>query len=459
MTVTLVVSEAIAETLREIASLKVETAGVLQVSVLSSGGGVRLIAQRLSLVPEGAYSRRESNGLRISADGYVPFLSNAETANATCIWMHTHPGLGASPRPSDHDIQVDAAIAPVFRLRTGSSYYGAIIVSPGHDGLAFTGHFDQDGDSVPIDRIWEVGSRFRLTHSIDNSEADLTAAFDRNVRAFGPAIQRTLADLSVAIVGCGGTGSAVAEQLVRLGVRRLRLIDPDLLSDSNITRVYGSSAADVGRPKVDVLRDHLTRIRPDIRCDTERSMITVRTTARRLADCDIAFGCTDDNAGRLVLSRLATYLLLPVVDIGVLLSSAEGGSLTGIDARVTLLVPGSACLVCRGRVDLRRAAAELLTPDERTRLADEGYAPALGNVEPAVISFTSLVGAVAVSELLERLIGFGPAPRPSEILVRYHDREISTNIALPNAGHYCDQSSGKWGLADAEPFLEQIWQA
>ena len=39
----------------------------------------------------------------------------------------------------------------------------------------------------------------------------------------------------------GGTGSAVIEQLVRLGVRRLHLFDPDILTASNLTRVYGSS--------------------------------------------------------------------------------------------------------------------------------------------------------------------------------------------------------------------------
>ena len=50
--------------------------------------------------------------------------------------------------------------------------------------------------------------------------------------------------------------------------------------------------------------------------------ITHESTAKLLLDADIVFGCTDDNAGRLVLSRIASYLLTPVVDCGVLLSSA-----------------------------------------------------------------------------------------------------------------------------------------
>jgi molybdopterin/thiamine biosynthesis adenylyltransferase len=281
--------------------------------------------------------------------------------------------------------------------------------------------------------------------------------FDRNIRAFGSHIQHTLGDLTIGIVGCGGTGSAVAEQLIRLGVRRLLLVDPDELSLSNVTRVYGSTPKDVGKPKVEVVGNHLRQIAPEATIDAISGMITLEPIAKTLSRCDILFGCTDDNAGRLVLSRIATYLLIPVIDCGVLLSSRSSGEIDGIHGRVTVLVPGQACLVCRNRIDLARASAELLTPDERIRLADEGYAPALGRIEPAVVAFTTSVAATAVGELLERLIGYGPEPRPTEILLRYHEREISTNIAQPRERHYCDPLSGKIGVGVTEPYLEQTW--
>jgi molybdopterin/thiamine biosynthesis adenylyltransferase len=257
-------------------------------------------------------------------------------------------------------------------------------------------------------------------------------------------------------VGAGGTGSAVAEQLTRLGVRSLLLIDPKTLSESNVTRVYGSTPRDLGKPKAKLAASHLRSIAPDLGVQAIVGSITDETVARALTSCDLVFGCNDDNAGRLVLSRLATYYLTPMIDIGVLLSSSAG-HIEGIDGRVTILHPGAACLVCRGRVDLARASAERMPERERAALQAEGYAPELGGVEPAVVPYTSLVASVATAELLERLIGYGPEPEPSEILVRAHERELSTNRRDPNPGHYCDPAAGYLGLGDGTPFLGQTW--
>jgi molybdopterin/thiamine biosynthesis adenylyltransferase len=458
MATTLVLPDSVADQIHSAALKPLETAGVLLASIVENGGEIRILAREVIWVADAAYSIRECNRLSIASDGYVPALGRAEQISATAIWFHTHPGKDSDPRPSTHDEDVDRQIADLFRLRTGSAYYGALIVSPTSGGLSFSGHLDPiNGDAVQISRIFVAGDRFRVFHAEPHGEQGLSPVFDRNIRAFGSQIQYTLGDLTIGIAGCGGTGSAIAEQLIRLGVRRLLLVDPDELSPSNVTRVYGSTPNDVGKRKVEVIRNHLRQIAPDAKVDAIAGMITLEPIAKALSRCDLLFGCTDDNAGRLVLSRIATYLLIPVIDCGVLLSSRDSGEIDGIHGRVTVLLPGQACLVCRNRIDLGRASAELLTPDERIRLVNEGYAPALGRIEPAVIAFTTSVAAAAVTELLERLIGYGPEPRPTEILLRYHDREISTNIAQPRDRHYCNPLSGKTGLGVTEPFLEQTW--
>ena len=460
MNSTLIIPQNIFNEIQAVTQLPVETAGVLLVSIVpTSNGDKKILARKIQWLPEDAYLKRTEDSLSIASDGYVPFLAEAEKIGATPIWLHTHPGINSIPKPSKYDKEVDRKISDLFQLRSNSPYYGTLIFSPRENSVAFTGYIEEyNGPRSSIEKMFSIGDRFRLISAFDVPSSVIPPIFDRNVRALGGDVQRTLSNLKIAVVGCGGTGSAVTEQLARLGVRNFVLFDPDEISESNLTRVYGSGVDDVGKFKCDVLASHLKRISPDIKCDLIRSMITERYIAEKLSECDVIFGCTDDNAGRLILSRLSTYFLIPVIDCGILITNDDKGYITGINGRVTTLVPGQACLVCRGRIDLLRAGTELLTPDERNRREDEGYAPSLGRIEPAVVNFTTIVAASAVTELIERLIGYGPHPPPSEVLLRCHDREISTNICAPGKGHYCDPCSGKLGIGLTIPFLEQTWQ-
>ena len=177
---------------------------------------------------------------------------------------------------------------------------------------------------------------------------------------------------------------------------------------------------------------------------------------KTLVHCDVVFGCTDDNRGRAILSRLAYWYLIPIFDTAFLVDTA-GDQVRGLFGRVTTVAPGTACLFCRNRIDPALLAAEALPADERERLAAEGYVPGLGEPDPSVGTYTTLTGTLAVSELLDRLFGLsGDDDPPSELLARLHDRMMSTTHAAPRGGHYCADRS-VWGRGDTEPFLEQIW--
>ncbi len=457
--VTLVVPGPIAEELDRVARADVESAATMLVGVGRAPEGLRLLGRELHWVSEQHYERRTSDSMSIPSRGYLEALARAEEIGATPVFVHTHPGPVGVPRPSNWDDIVDEQLAETFRIRAGSDLYVSLIVSPASTGFCFTGRGVDGEDSFELDRVFISGERLSLLASFDSRHGEqVPIAFDRQVRAFGGDVQRVLSSLQVGVVGCGGTGSAVVEQLVRLGVRSLVLVDPDTVSESNLTRVYGSSPNDVGAAKVDVLARHARGIASNADVQPIQGLVTSEAVARKLSGCDVLFGCTDDNAGRLVLTRLAAYYLIPLIDCGVLISSNRG-VVAGIDARVTVQTPGSACLLCRGRIDLARAAAEQLDPAEREVRQDEGYAPELGRVEPAVVTFTSMVASQAVTELLERLIGFGPESVPSEVILRVHERETSTNIREPRDGHLCDPRAGMLGQGDVEPYLGQLWRS
>ena len=458
MRVTLVLTEALATQLADAAAGPVESGGMLLARIVRADQELRLLARRYVPVPPDQYEVQAVDELVVRAAGFIPALAAADQDRSVAIWFHTHPGPHSAPRPSLHDEAVDRELAETVRIRTDQPYYATLIASPCASApFRFSGTLQELTQSWPIERIWIVGDRWRLLPAVNAPQAAAPARYDRNVRAFGSGIQAALGQLKIGVVGCGGTGSSVIEQLTRLGVRDFVLVDPKALTESNLTRVYGSSIEHVGTDKAEAAREHVIKIAPDAQVLAIVGSLTSAATTATLAGCDVVFGCTDDEAGRLVLSRLSTYLLCPVIDCGVLISSDASGLITGIDGRVTILSPGGACLICRNRIDTALAAAQMLPTHEYRLRQAEGYAPALGNIEPAVVTFTTAVAAAAVNELLERMIGFGPEPRPGEVLLRFHEREISTNRGQPRARHYCHPDEGKWGHGSGAPFLDLGW--
>ncbi|OII33042.1 hypothetical protein BIU98_06210 [Curtobacterium sp. MMLR14_010] len=461
MSAVLRITAALHAELLTMATDPVETGAVLlanQYTTPAGGGrGERtvLLGVELVAVPADAYEVRTDRSLQITSEGYVHALKSARQRGLVAVWVHSHPGDGAIPRPSTHDRRVNTALEELFADRTDTGQYGYLIVS--HDGntLTFTGELT-GRVTARITQLSGVGERWFFRASYDVDAGSGLGLFDRNIRAFGTGIQAAISNLTVAIVGAGGTGSATAEQLVRLGVRSFILIDPDTLSASNTTRVYGSTPEDVDRAKVDVLGDHLEHIATGVHTTRVQGTILSEANARLLVGADVVFGCTDDNAGRIRLSRLPYYHLVPVIDCGVQISSDADGTITGIFARVTTLHPGTGCLVCRDRIDFALAEAETRAASAQQKLEREGYAPALPGVEPAVVTFTTLVAATATSELLERLVGYGDTPTPGELILFIHDRAIRGNVEPPHAGHYCDPATTRVGT-DTDMFLGLNW--
>jgi molybdopterin/thiamine biosynthesis adenylyltransferase len=312
-------------------------------------------------------------------------------------------------------------------------------------------------EGVPLDAVRVLDHRWRLLLPPAAADTTVDAAFDRQIRAFGPDGQHLLARLRVGVVGAGGTGSAVCEQLLRLGVGDLLVIDPDVINDdgSNVTRVYGSTTNDIGMPKVEIVARTAEQIGFGTKVTPVQRTINDEDAARLLTDCDVVFGCTDDNRGRLTLSRLAVWYLVPVIDMGVKLTSTDG-LLNGIEGRVSVIGPETGCLQCRGRINPQALQAEVLEVNERADRVAEGYAVGLAETDPAVIAFTTGVAAQAVSELLARIFSLDDEPPSTELLMRFHRRDIRRNTRTGQVGHWCTDQSNI-GAGDSTPFLGMTW--
>jgi len=87
-------------------------------------------------------------------------------------------------------------------------------------------------------------------------------AFGRLELLVGPECVDALAGARVILFGVGGVGSWCAEALVRSGIGRLTIVDPDVVCETNINRQLQAAPATVGMPKVDALAERLRGINP-----------------------------------------------------------------------------------------------------------------------------------------------------------------------------------------------------
>jgi hypothetical protein len=452
--ITLTLHDRVASELRAAGRAGDEIAGVLIVGVSETAQEIRLLGREFHPAPPGAYLEQTPRRLRLSPAAYMPALSRADEMRAAALFVHTHPVN--EPVMSRLDDGVDEDLRSVFQIRTGSRIYGSLVFRVEGDALSFSGRVWRDETPLgPITRLRELGKWFRFSPAIDAMAAvPVPSMFERHVRAFGPAMQDLLGRLHIGIVGCGGTGSAVAEQLIRLGVGKLTVVDYDTITDTNITRVYGSGIDDVGAKKIEVLRRHAARIGLGAEIVGIDGTVVQRRVADALRDCEIVFGCTDDHSGRLVLAKLAYWFLIPVIDIGARIYADEG-VLSDIVCRMNVQVPGAACAQCWGVIDSDRVRAEHLTPDELRAQQREGYAPGLDDPDPAVIAYTTLAAAMAVHELITRLTRIAPMA-PDRVIFLGRSRQTSSAVRAPSPGHWCG-NPGVWGTGMTRRFLDQAW--
>ena len=148
-----------------------------------------------------------------------------------------------------------------------------------------------------------------------NSPWSCEQAFSRNAGLINPSEQKRLMDCLVAIPGCGGIGSTVAETLVRLGVGKFRLCDPDTYDVANINRQLGATTLSLHQNKAEAVRDRILTINPAAVVEIIREPVTRENADRFVFGCDLVLDGIDFYAidARRALFQAALNAQLPAM--------------------------------------------------------------------------------------------------------------------------------------------------
>jgi molybdopterin/thiamine biosynthesis adenylyltransferase len=378
-----------------------ESVAFLTASYFDTGEKTVLLGNSIVPASSNDYLRQGPYHLEVSPLYVNRVLNEADNEHDSVIMVHSHPFEQGLPRYSVTDDHGEALTSEtISKCLEGNPPVGSILFGQTHLAARIWSGLSKKAVNSPVTVLSGIGLKIR--NAADNKIDTPDDFFDRQVKALGQSFQQIFQQLDIGIVGLGGTGSAIAEQLVRMGAQKIRLVDHDRIEASNVSRLYGSTGRDVNEYKVDVVKRHVTAINPNLYTTTLAKSVITKDALKYLSNCDLIFSCLDRHAPRAVLNELSYQCFIPIIDVGVGLQSHSAGPLGGT-VRTTLIGPGLPCLVCQEIIRPEIIMAENLSPDEYHARRAEQYTVDLPVNAPSVINFTTMAATFGVLQAVDLL--------------------------------------------------------
>jgi molybdopterin/thiamine biosynthesis adenylyltransferase len=398
-----------------------EWAGYLLCGALDTGDRLVLLGREWCPIPEKYRIRGTAHGMTWHPDFDIEMLNRAQRERLGCVVIHHHSGR--TPGPSGTDRRTRDSLLP-FISREAPTQPHAFVIMGDQSGA---GQIYVGGKHVAdLTATCIVGSAIESwSRNSENlaQERDLDARHDRFVRGFGPRALARLRSAKVGIVGNGGGGSHVIQQLAYLGIGSFVLVDGDRIEESNLNRLIGAVAkrsqgfldrvlrrerGDLGKPKVGVMERMIREVSETASVATFFQHFPSTETVQALRQCDVIVACVDRLQVRDDLNRLSKRYLIPLIDVGLEIVPAGAAAMTvaAISGRVTKVLPDGPCLRCQGVVDDPKL--------ERERGGQAlGYTGPVRVPDPAVVTLNGVVASIASTEVLQVITGFAGHDSPN----------------------------------------------
>lgn len=330
-----------------------ERAGFFATKCSSAGKTTLVHCVAYHSVPDEHYLRDDSVGVRIGSAAITEAMARAVVNSVGQLHVHSHGGIGV-PSPSGVDT---AELPPLGRSlhnvdRSKASGWAILSRDGGWSAITLPG----DSEMAIESAISVVGYPLTIIEQIAASEEPRwswrqlfkkrktpTDRFDRQ-SFLGPHSDAIFARLRLGIVGLGGGGSHIAQQLAHLGIKRFVLCDHDRISETNLNRTVGATEVDVRRKnwKTGIAERTIRALHGDA------EVVRVgrwEVGIEHLMQCDIIVGCVDTFGARRDLEAFSRRHLIPYVDIGMDVQQL-GEQQYEIIGQVILSMPGKPCMHC-----------------------------------------------------------------------------------------------------------------
>lgn len=363
-----------------------------------------LLVQELFLIPYTSCPVREQDRVTWRPEILEESLKKAMSANLSIVKFHSHPG--GFRQFSQTDDQSDTVLfESVYGWLDTDSPQASVIMLPSGEMLGRAITPNGIGGALRLIRV--VGDDIQYWFNQNYLEVPPDHAI-RVVQAFGEGTYGILRGLRAGVVGCSGTGSILIEQLLRNYIGTLVAVDPEVVEHKNLNRILNSSSGDAksARSKVSLVEETAQKIGLGTKVIAYESDLQNAAVIQVLSQCDVIFGCTDSVDGRHLLNKIATYYLIPYIDMGVRIDADGKGGVDAINGAVHYIKPGGSSLLSRGvysSADLEAASMQRHNPEQYEDRLEEGYIKGVRVDQPAVISVNMQIASTAFNEFLARI--------------------------------------------------------
>ncbi len=377
-----------------------EQMAIILCGISKVGGEVHLLGRHFILFPKDAFVEQSAGRLELRDEINQHILKMAHREGLSQIDFHTHVSNSPVVRFSGIDDSYERGMASYLGRKIPGTLYGSVVMTrEALDARIWRIHAGgpvaEKADAVRFGSYEEV--RIRDGNEPGREKSD--EVFSRQVMAFGEAFQKRLSELRIGLIGLGGTGSVVCEELTRLGVRKWVLVDNDRVERTNLNRLLGATNWDAkrGTPKVIVAARNIRRAAPEAEAEILDQSLFDRESIDALKGCDLLVVCTDTHASRLVSNRLSAQYLIPIVHVGVNIDVDSEGNIKDISGECVIPPVGEWCLQCASIFDTQMASWELSSEEERSLLIKRGYIRDMPS--PAVYHINATMASLAVAEI------------------------------------------------------------
>lgn len=178
--------------------------------------------------------------------------------------------------------------------------------------------------------------------------------YARNIPALTEEECALLRQKRILVVGCGGLGGHIIDQLARIGAGFLRVVDGDVFEESNLNRQLLSDIAQLGSSKAAAAAAHVARVNPDTAVEAAVEFLTEANAGALLAGCDIVMDALDNIQSRRILADACAGAGIPYVY----------GGISGWVAQAAVSMPGDGLIekLFPAEVEIRDKSVLSFTP-------------------------------------------------------------------------------------------------